>query len=171
MISLDEELLKNEDYLKASSETFQRIKNLLDSNNVEYKVIHHRAAGASEDVAAVRNEDVKNGGKAIILKIKDEFKLFVMSAVQKIDTKKIQSKFNTKKIRFATSEELKALTGLIPGCIPPFGEPILPLELFLDDSIIENTRICFNAGTLTDSISMEVKDYLRIAKYEPFSFS
>jgi len=53
-----------------------------------------------------------------------------------------------KKIRFASTEELLQLTGLVPGSIPPFGYPLLPFELFVDASILANEKIAFNAGSL-----------------------
>ena len=64
------------------------------------------------------------------------------------------------------------LTGLVPGCIPPFGRPILPLDLYVDTSILANDRIAFNAGSLTDSIVMDRASYIEIARpTEIFQFS
>jgi Ala-tRNA(Pro) deacylase len=63
------------------------------------------------------------------------------------------------------------MTGLTPGAVPPFGRPILPFDLSVDSSILENQRIAFNAGSLTTSIIMSVKDYVRVAQPIIFSFS
>jgi prolyl-tRNA editing enzyme YbaK/EbsC (Cys-tRNA(Pro) deacylase) len=52
----------------------------------------------------------------------------------------------------------------VPGSSPPFGEPILQLELYVDNSILRNEKIAFNAGSLTDSIIMRTEDYVQIAK-------
>ena len=46
----------------------------------------------------------------------------------------------------------------------------MPFELYVDSSIVENDRIAFNAGALTDSIFMTVADYLRVAKPTVFRF-
>ena len=51
----------------------------------------------------------------------------------------------------------------MPGSVPPFGEPILPFELFADPALGNNDRIAFNAGSLTNSIIMAFADYQRIA--------
>lgn len=56
------------------------------------------------------------------------------------------------------------LTQLVSGSVPPFGKPILDFELFVDNSICENKVICFNAGSLEDSVKMKVEDYLKVAK-------
>jgi len=76
-----------------------------------------------------------------------------------------------KKIRFAQSDELMSLTGLVPGSVPPFGRPILDLDLYVDRSIVANDRIAFNAGSLTDSIIMGTDDFIKIAKPSIIDFS
>jgi prolyl-tRNA editing enzyme YbaK/EbsC (Cys-tRNA(Pro) deacylase) len=48
--------------------------------------------------------------------------------------------------------------------VPPFGEPVLDLPLFVDPSILQNDRVAFNAGSLTDSIVMARADYIGVAK-------
>ena len=53
--------------------------------------------------------------------------------------------------------------GLVPGSVPPFGQPILPFPLYVDEAIEQNERIAFNAGSMTDSIILGVPDYLRLA--------
>ena len=107
------------------------------------------------------------------------FSLFVMSASCQLNSKAIKKELKaTKKnggIRFATAEELKSITnGLVPGAVPPVGTPIFTTiqELYVDTSILENERIAFNAGYLTDSVLISVPDYIRIANpTKIFTFS
>ena len=154
-----------------SSGLFPAIKSLLDENSISYREVHHEPTLTSAGSARARNEDISIGGKAILLKVGDSFKLLVLSAAQKIDSAKIKKHFGAKKLRFATKEELLQLTGLVPGSVPPFGEPITPFELYVDRSITENEKIAFNAGSLTDSLIMTAEDYLRVASPTVFDFS
>jgi Ala-tRNA(Pro) deacylase len=114
---------------------------------------------------------VRIGGKALLVKTGDYFRLFVLSAALKLDADAVKQKFGVKKIRFATPEELMQLTGLVPGSVPPFGRPILPFDLVVDESIVANEKIAFNAGSLTDSLILAVPDYLKVAGAETFAFS
>ena len=92
--------------------------------------------------------------------------------VRRIRSRVICKRFCATRFRFATAEELHELTGLVPGCVPPFGRPILPLDLWVDSSILDNDRIAFNAGSLTDSIIMSRARYVEIARpAEIFPFS
>lgn len=110
------------------------------------------------------------GGKALLMKVEDTLRLFVLSAALQLDSGAVKRYFGVKRQRFATGEELAAL-GLVPGAVPPFGKPILPFDLYVDRSIVANPRIAFNAGSLTVSIIMAVPDYLRVAQPTIFDFS
>ncbi len=150
---------------------FETICAFLNERNIPFRTVHHEPTFTSEESAKARGEDVRIGGKAILMKIDDDFKLFVLSAAFKIDSKKIKEHFKAKSIRFATKEELHSLAGLVPGSVPPFGEPILDFELFIDRSVLQNEMIAFNAGSLTDSIIMKITDYLTVAHAHQIYFS
>lgn len=148
-----------------------RIKSLIASHVIPFREVHHEPTRTSEESAKARGEDISIGGKAILMKVEEEFKLFVLSAAKRIDSSKIKTRFGVKKLRFATPEELLELTGLGPGSVPPFGRPILPFDLYVDPSITTNEKIAFNAGSLTTSIIMNCRDYLDLVSPEVFDFS
>ena len=56
------------------------------------------------------------------------------------------------------------IDGIVPGSVPPFGEPLLSFPLHLDAQIPQNERIAFNAGSLEHSFIMSVEDYLPVAR-------
>jgi Ala-tRNA(Pro) deacylase len=147
------------------------IRAMLNEAGAAYREVHHPPTLTSEDSARERGEDLRIGGKALLLKVNDTFRLFVLSAAKQLDSGAIKTRFSAKKTRFATPEELRELTGLVPGSVPPFGQPVLPFELYADESVVENEKIAFNAGSLTDSVIMLVRDYREIAKPEIFKFS
>ena len=150
---------------------YDRIRAFLLERGVSFRELHHGPTRTSEESARVRGEELRNGGKAILLKVDRTFRLFVLSAARKLDSSKVKAHFGVKRLRFATEDELLEITGLEPGSIPPFGPPIFDIKLFVDRSIIENERIAFNAGSLTDSIIMNVEDYVRLANPVIFDFS
>jgi Ala-tRNA(Pro) deacylase len=147
------------------------IREWLQRESVLFREVHHEPTRTSEESARARGEELRVGGKALLLKVDAEFRLFVLSADRKLNSAAIRDYFGAKKTRFASAEELMQLTGLVPGSVPPFGPPILPFSLYADPSVFENERMAFNAGSLTDSIIMDVNDYRRLANPEVFSFS
>lgn len=147
-----------------STPVFESITRWLRDQGVPFRHVQHAPTLTSEASAAARGEELRVGGKALLIKVAEEFRLFVLSAACKLDSEAIKSHFGVKKTRFATPDELLTLTGLVPGSVPPLGHPILPFALFVDDSIVANERIAFNAGSLTDSLVMGVADYLHVAQ-------
>ncbi len=145
-------------------EILPAIRQLLTNAGFSFREVHHEPTRTSEESAKARGEALHIGGKALLMKGDEVFRLFVLSADHKLDSGAIRRELNVKKMRFATPEELLELTGLVPGCVPPFGPPILPFELCLDSAIAQNERIAFNAGSLTDSIILATTDYLSVAR-------
>jgi prolyl-tRNA editing enzyme YbaK/EbsC (Cys-tRNA(Pro) deacylase) len=148
----------------------------LQRESISFREVHHEPTRTSEESARARGEELRVGGKALMVKVDAEFRLFVLSADRKLDSAAIRSWWGAgsgakTKTRFASPEELMELTGLVPGSVPPFGPPILPFPLYVDPSVFENERIAFNAGSLTDSIIMGTADYRRLAKPLVFNFA
>lgn len=137
---------------------------MLSQAGVVFREIRHAATQTSEQSARARGEDLRIGGKALLMKAGVEFHLFVLPANRRVDSGRVRKQLGAKKLRFATADELLELTGLVPGSVPPFGQPILPFDLYVESGIRDNERIAFNAGSLTDSIIMSVVDYLKLAE-------
>jgi Ala-tRNA(Pro) deacylase len=148
-----------------------RIRDWLIREEVKFREVHHAPTRTSEESAVARGEELRVGGKALLIKVDDTLRLFILSADRKLDSGALKQYFGAKKARFATPEELMGQTGLVPGSVPPFGQPILPFPLYADPSVFENERIAFNAGSLTDSVIMATVDYERLARPEIFRFA
>jgi Ala-tRNA(Pro) deacylase len=154
-----------------SQAVHEKILALLDESGVHYRTVTHEPARTSEASARARGEDLRIGGKALLIKTNKEFRLFVLSAACRLDSGAIRKHLKARKTRFATAAELMEKTGLVSGAVPPFGEPILPFPLYVDSSILKNEKIAFNAGSLCDSIILSVEDYLKLTNAESFEFS
>lgn len=148
-----------------------RIRRMLAEAEAPFDEIEHEPTRTSEQSARARGEDLRIGGKALLIKVGETFRLFVLSASRRLDSGAIKRHFKVRRVRFASAGELRELTGLAPGAVPPFGTPILPFELYCDASILSNERIAFNAGSLTNSVVMTVADYVRVAQPRMLEFS
>jgi len=148
------------------------IRKLLNEAAIEYREAHHGPTRTSEESAAARGEPLSVGAKALLLRTDDVFRLFVLPADRKLDSNAIRRHLGVHKTRFATVEELDELVGLVPGAVPPFGEPVLPFELYADEAVgMEHGKVAFNAGSLTDSIIMSASDWEALARPTRFRFA
>ena len=154
-----------------SNDVLRNIRELYASLGIEFREIEHAATRTSEESARVRGEPLHIGGKALLLKGGADYRLVVIPAHRRLDSANTKTAWGLKKLRFASSEELFDQTGLVPGSVPPFGPPILPFPLFVDESLTQNDRIAFNAGSLTVSHVLVMADYLRAAQPALGSFA
>ena len=138
----------------------------LDAAGLEYRHLEHEPTRSSEDSARVRGETTRIGGKALVFKADDGFKLLVISAARRARSSAVRKAFGSSRLRFATLEELDELTGLVPGSVPPFGRPILQLPVYVDQTVLDNDRIAFNAGSLTHSVIMTVDAWKSVVDIE-----
>lgn len=154
-----------------SHEVLSSIRTLLAAAGVDYDAAEHEPVRTAEEAAAARGCPVEIGAKSIVLKTDDDFRLFVLSGGAAIRSRLIRKKLGVRRTRFATREELHQLTGVPPGAVPPFGRPVLPLELYVDPGLLEHERIAFTPGVRTVSITMASADYRRVAGPRVFPFS
>jgi prolyl-tRNA editing enzyme YbaK/EbsC (Cys-tRNA(Pro) deacylase) len=156
---------------EGETEVTRRLRALLRAAEVPFVERVHVATRTSQESATARGDALDIGGKALVLKVDDDFRLFVLSAARRLDSGAIRRHFGASRARFATPPELLELTGLVPGSVPPFGEPLLPLPLYVDPSILANDLIAFNMGALTISTTLALSDYLALAKPQVFEYS
>ena len=151
-----------------------RIEALLHAHAVDFRILEHAYAATSEAVAAARGTPLHWGGKSLVFKLgkRNEFAVFAISASRTINSKQIRRHLGLSRLRFATSDELFELTGLKPGCVPPFGRPIFDLPLYVDTHLSQQEELAFSIGEHTVSATMKVAAYLDAAKpFDIFEFS
>lgn len=150
-------------------EAFLQIKELLDKHKIIYEHITHEHVHHSEDAAKIRGTNLSEAAKAIIIKAEKrddsgkryDFIQVVIGGDQKIDLKKLRTLLNSKNVSLASPDEVLEKTGCTIGSVPPFGI-LFNLKVYMDNGLLEKERIVFSAGTHTDSIMMNPKEYTQI---------
>ncbi len=142
-----------------ASSVFQRLSDLLTSRSIGFDVQRHAPVFTSEEAAAIRGTPLASGAKALVCKVDDQFVMIVLPADRKLASKVVRKAAGIKSLRFASREEVEQLTGLVPGSIPPFGS-LFSLPTWCDERLAEHSKINFNAGDHSVSISMAYADYL-----------
>jgi len=149
---------------------FLRLESLLKERGVEFGVLRHQAVFTSAEAAAVRGVALSTGAKALICKVDSGFVMFVIPADRKLHSKRVRHDLGVHGLRFATQDELKELTGLPPGAVPPFGS-LFGLPTYCDTHLATNERINFNAGDNSISVSLRYEDYSKVENPSLGSFA
>ena len=151
--------------MAAAESVYERVVRALQDARLAYREVQHEPTLTSADSARARDEPLGVGAKALLLKCDGAFRLVVLPADRKLGSKLVKQALGVKDVRFATREELLDLTGLVPGSVPPFGEPLLPFPLYADHDVgVRYPRVAFNAGDLCRSIIMSGADWETVAR-------
>ena len=140
-----------------------RLLATLRAAGVPFTQMHHAPVYTSAEAARVRGTTLHSGAKALILKGNHGFVMAVIPADLPLDSRALRKHLKSKRLRFATKEEVLEMTGLTPGSIPPFGG-FFNLATVCDNRLAENEMINFNAASHSDSIQMSYADYIAYEK-------
>ena len=140
---------------------------LLRSSGVEFTLSVHAATRTSEASAAARGATLASGAKAMFVRASAEggYALAVLSAARRVDWKALRALLGYKRAALADEAEVAAVTGCVPGAVPPFGCLWPGVRTLVDESLVaQGDAINFNAGLRTASVHMSVADYLRVSR-------
>jgi Ala-tRNA(Pro) deacylase len=139
-----------------------RLIQLLRLHHVDFQLLEHEPVTTSEEAARMRGTPLEQGAKALVCRADDRHILIVLPANRRLDTKTFKRAHGVKNLRMISADELRELTGLEVGAVPPFGN-LLDLPTYVDERLLELPHISFNAGSRSVSIIMQPADYRRLA--------
>jgi Ala-tRNA(Pro) deacylase len=141
----------------------ERLTRWLEERGASFRLLEHAPVFTSEEAARVRGTPIGAGAKALVLRAEEQTVHVVLPGNRKVDNAQLRVILGTRTLRFATPEELLALTGCAPGAVPPFGN-LFGLPVLVDEELAKREEIAFNAGSNTVSIVMRCADFLRLAE-------
>ena len=139
-----------------------RLKEFLDSHNIEYVTITHSPAFTAQGIAASAHVPGKELAKTVVVKLGGEVAMAVLPAPYKVDFDLLKEIAGVGKAELATEEEFR---DMFPGCevgaMPPFGN-LYGMKVFAAEKLAEDDEIAFNACSHTELIKMSYQDFARL---------
>lgn len=147
-----------------------RIRNHLEENHIDFSALKHPSCYTAQGAAAVMHVSGREVAKTVVVQAGKEYYLAVMPASSRIQLEKL-SQLIGHPARIASENEFASL---FPDCelgaMPPLGE-LYGLPVYVDESLIADKEIVFNAGTHRDAVRMQLADFMRLAKPLVCSFA
>jgi Ala-tRNA(Pro) deacylase len=140
----------------------EHLERWLHEHGARFRLMEHPPVFTSEAAARVRGTPIEAGAKALVLKANEDPVHVVLPGHRRVDNARLRAILGTRTLRFATPEELLALTGCVPGAVPPFGN-LFGLPVLVDEELTLREEIAFNAGSNAVSIVMRCADFLRLS--------
>ncbi|TAK04976.1 hypothetical protein EPO33_03200 [Patescibacteria group bacterium] len=139
----------------------------LDKRNLPFEVVSHRKVYTAYDLAQTMGEDLNRIAKTLLLsvdlpqmKIKGQKVVLVIPASYRADFGMVKKKMKAARVSLAP-EKLIAKLGIEPGTQPPFAAVYGGAMVLVDKGLLTTRDAIFRAGSLTDSLRMKVKDFVK----------
>lgn len=145
----------------ADSSLHDRLLAFLDDKQIVYRHLTHAETRTSEESAQARGTKLEQGAKALVMFADTKPALVVLSAASKLDNAAFKKQFKVSDLRMATPAEVKAVSGAEIGAVPPFGN-LFNVPVYVDEGLLQNEEIAFNAGLLTASVIIKAKDFVTL---------
>jgi len=139
-----------------------RLLAFLRANEADFQVLTHEPVRTSQEAARARGTALEQGAKALVFQADERTVLLVVQAHRRVDTRAFKRAAGVKNLRMMPADDLRALTGLEVGAVPPFGH-LLGLPTYVDARLLELPRIAFNTGSRSASVVMAARDFARLA--------
>ncbi|HME88024.1 MAG TPA: YbaK/EbsC family protein [Chthoniobacterales bacterium] len=142
----------------------------MKENKVRYETLHHPEALTAQRVAQAEHVKGRRHAKVVMVKSGEQHAMAVLPADHRIDLQKLK-KVIGKSVSFETEQEFRALfPDCAIGAMPPFGN-LYSVPTYVDRSLSQEEYIVFEAGTHTDAIKLNYRDYERIVKPQVEDFA
>lgn len=138
----------------------KRILNALGKHKVKYRVLPHKTVYTAYDLATTLGEDLKKVAKTLLVRADRRYVLVVLPAHYRLDLEKLAKILKAKAVSIAPESAIKKLR-MTPGTTPPFGS-LVDLEVALEKGLTTVGDIIVRAGSLTESLGIKVKDFVKM---------
>jgi len=151
-----------------ASDVFDELVTLLSDAKAKFRVIEHEAEGKSEAISAIRGNRPDQAAKAMVLDVRGggsgrRHVLAILPGSRKLDFNAVAALFEARKCGFASPDTAQELTGCVMGSVPPFAlNPAL--AIVVDEDLLANETLFFNAGRLDRSMELDTKDWIAVAR-------
>lgn len=142
-------------------------ENLLNKLGIPYRRVDHPPVFTVDDL----NDHLEGHYPIKNLFLKDDTKqyyLIMMSGMKRLDLKHVASVINSKKLRFASPENMMEILGVTPGSVSLFGlinDTQNKVKAFIESDLLKQDEISFHPNDNTATIFFDPK-YINVIANE-----
>lgn len=152
--------------------TFKKkdIYSFLDSNNIKYESIEHNPVFTMGELMDVELPYPEADAKNLFLTDDkhSSYYLITIRGNKRVDLKEFKKNNNTRRLKFASDEELMNMLGLTQGSVSPFGilnDNNSDVHFFIDrDFFKDNAMIGIHPNDNTATVFLKARDLVEIVE-------
>ncbi len=147
---------------------YQNIINILATHNMAYELIEHEAVYTMEQAQNISGGSPAEGVKVLFVRVYTskkvyDYHLIAWTGDTAVDFQKITTQLSAKKIRLASSDEVKSRLGIEIGSLTPFGYKD-QYPTVLDSALLDQAELYINPGVHDKTIKINSTDLKKLIK-------
>lgn len=137
------------------------LRAFLESHNLAYEVVRHEHAETSQRTASAASQPGDKVAKSVLLKDEEGYLLAVLPASYRVHLGDLHRSLR-RQVGLATEREVASLFNDCEiGAIPPTGL-LYDIDTVVDDALLAQPDVYFEAGDHEQLIHMTCKDFTRL---------
>jgi Ala-tRNA(Pro) deacylase len=147
------------------------IRQMLEQRNVQFQELHHTEAYTAQTVAQREHVSGHRVAKVVVAIVDEQPVELVLPASRHVNLDLVCRVVNGRKARLAGEEEMaKFFTDCDVGAVPPLRH-WANVPVVMDRSLNVEGDILFQAGTHTDAIRLNFRDWYELVRPQVATFS
>ncbi len=146
------------------------LQSYLDEMGVHYRLSQHETTYTAQGLAEAEHVPGRQVIKPVVVKADGEFVMCALPAPYRIDLAELKSQLEARDVQLVDESDL---AGLFPDCelgaAPPIGR-LYGITTLIDESVIADNQVTFQAGTHREAVTMTLAEYRRVAQPEVAHF-
>src|SRR5215218_2844121 len=133
---------------------------------VSYRVSHHPTVYTAQMLAEAEHVPGRKVIKPVVVQADGQFIMCALPACYRVNLNELRQQLQANDICLAEEGKLREL---FPDCElgaePPIGR-LYGMTTLMDESLVADDRVMFQAGTHEDAVTMSLMEYRRVAQPE-----
>lgn len=147
----------------------QEVYEFLQAQGVTYEVTEHKAVYNMDELAEVELPYPEADAKNLFVRDdkKSSYYLITVRGSKRVDLQEFRKAYGTRRLSFASAEDLKRLLGLFPGSVTPLGllnNTEKNVKLFLDSDFADDDLIGVHPNENTATVWLKAGDLVRLIR-------
>ena len=142
---------------------------LLDRSGIVYELYEHVAIYTVAEAVAAGIPHRELGAKNLFLR-DDKHRAYYLVCLpdeKNVSLREIQERLGSRRLSFASEQDLRAILGLVPGAVTPLGalnDAELRVEVVLDQALVDAGRVTVHPCDNTATVLLATADLIELLR-------
>lgn len=139
----------------------KKVRDYLKKSETAFEEVAHKTVYTAYDLAQTLKSELKDIGKALIVKADRAYVLVIVPASARVNVPKLKKALRVKKLSIPDEKVIVKVFKVKKGSISAFGK-LHKIETVVDKGLLKVKKVVLQTGSFTDSVRVKVADFIKM---------